>query len=158
MNIRPYAASDAEEIVALSLLAWAPVFASFEQVMGPAVYARIYPDWRAEQAAAVLELCAAEKSEVWVAEDDGTLAGFILWELDQTNLSGEVAMLAVHPDAQQRGVATMLNEFALAAFKEAGMTVAQVMTGGDPGHAPARRAYEKVGYTPLPLVRYYKVL
>ena len=33
-----------------------------------------------------------------------------------------------------------------------------VGTGGDPGHAPARRSYEKSGYTPLPLVRYYKDL
>ena len=38
------------------------------------------------------------------------------------------------------------------------MEMAEVMTGGDPGHAPARRSYEKAGYTPLPLVRYYKAL
>ena len=34
----------------------------------------------------------------------------------------------------------------------------EVGTGGDEGHAPARRSYEKAGYTPLPLVRYYKRL
>jgi hypothetical protein len=26
---------------------------------------------------------------------------------------------------------------------------------GDPGHAPARALYEKLGFKPLPLVRYY---
>jgi hypothetical protein len=31
-------------------------------------------------------------------------------------------------------------------------------TGGDPGHAPARRTYEAAGFTPLPLVRYYRLL
>ncbi|MGZ4435804.1 MAG: hypothetical protein ACXVW7_19605 [Trebonia sp.] len=31
-------------------------------------------------------------------------------------------------------------------------------TGGDPGHAPARRLYERAGFTPVPLVRYFKAL
>ncbi|WP_239945797.1 MULTISPECIES: GNAT family N-acetyltransferase [unclassified Streptomyces] len=38
------------------------------------------------------------------------------------------------------------------------MTLASTWTGGDPGHAPARRTCEKAGYTALPLVRYYKAL
>ena len=36
------------------------------------------------------------------------------------------------------------------------MKLATVDTGGDGIHAPARRSYEKAGYTALPLVRYYK--
>jgi hypothetical protein len=39
-----------------------------------------------------------------------------------------------------------------------GETLVQLGTGGDPGHAPARHTYEKAGFTPLPLVRYYKEL
>jgi hypothetical protein len=42
--------------------------------------------------------------------------------------------------------------------KEGGMALAVVGMGGDEGHAPARRSYEKAGYTALPLVRYYKDL
>jgi GNAT superfamily N-acetyltransferase len=67
-------------------------------------------------------------------------------------------MLAVHPDHQNRGIGTELNLFALERMKENGMKLVSVGTGGDPGHAPARRSYEKVGYTPLPIVRYYKAL
>lgn len=33
-----------------------------------------------------------------------------------------------------------------------------VATGGDPGHAPARRTYERLGFAPPPLVQYYKKL
>jgi hypothetical protein len=33
-----------------------------------------------------------------------------------------------------------------------------VETGGDPGHAPARRTYEKAGYTLMPIARYFKAL
>jgi len=36
------------------------------------------------------------------------------------------------------------------------MNLAVAGTGGDPG--PARRAYEKAGFTALPLVRYYQTL
>lgn len=31
-------------------------------------------------------------------------------------------------------------------------------TGGDPGDAPARRAYESLGFRPLPVVRYFRKL
>jgi hypothetical protein len=38
------------------------------------------------------------------------------------------------------------------------MRVAVIGTGGDPGHAPARRVYEQAGYTPHALTQYFKVL
>jgi hypothetical protein len=51
-----------------------------------------------------------------------------------------------------------LTMFALDKLKDAGMMVAIVETGGDPGHAAARRTYEKAGYTVLPIARYFKNL
>ena len=33
-----------------------------------------------------------------------------------------------------------------------------VETGGDPGHAPAWRVYNKADFTALPVVRYFKAL
>ena len=71
---------------------------------------------------------------------------------------GEISMLAVDPDHQGRGIGTALTGFALDRLKDAEMTVAMVETGGDPGHAPARRVYEKAGYTLLPIARYFKNL
>jgi hypothetical protein len=38
------------------------------------------------------------------------------------------------------------------------MGVAMVETGGDPGHAPARRTYEKAGFSLVPVARYFKAL
>jgi hypothetical protein len=38
------------------------------------------------------------------------------------------------------------------------MRVAMIGTGGDPGHAPARRTYDKAHYTVIPLARYFKAL
>jgi len=71
---------------------------------------------------------------------------------------GEVQLLAVDPAFQNHGIGTALNDFALAKMQADGMRLAAAATGGDPGHAPARRSYEKAGYIPLPLVRYYKDL
>ena len=64
----------------------------------------------------------------------------------------------MHPEFQKRGIATLLNRAALDEMKAAGVKLAVAETGGDDGHAPARRAYEKAGYTGLPLVRYFKDL
>ena len=43
-------------------------------------------------------------------------------------------------------------------LEEDGMTVAMVETGGDPGHAAARRTYQKAGFVLLPIARYFKNL
>ena len=158
-EIRQAGDQDIAEIVRLSLVAWEPVFDSFKQVLGPGIFALIFPDWRAMQAETVETYSKArEDRTVWVAEVEGRIAGFAVCDLDRKEKTGEVALLAVHPDYQNRGIGTKLNEVALTHMKENGMRLAVVGTGGDPGHAPARRAYEKAGYTAMPAVRYYKEL
>jgi ribosomal protein S18 acetylase RimI-like enzyme len=92
-----------------------------------------------------------------VAEVDGTVVGFVAYE-SREDKAGEVQLLAVHPEYQNLGIGTELNIFALKKMKESGMRMARVETGGDPSHAPARRSYEKAGYTALPLVRYFQDL
>lgn len=159
MTLRPMQESDIDAIIELSLLAWEPVFVSFQQVLGPAIFIKQYPDWRKIQAEVVGSMCRdTEKYSTWVAEHDQSVAGFILYDLNQETRIGEVHLLAVHPAHQRLGIATQLNTLALEQLKLHGMQLAAVATGGDPGHAPARAAYEKAGYTPLPLVRYYKAL
>ena len=160
-QIRPFYETDMEPIVQLSLLAWEPVFLSFEQVLGRSIFALLYPDWQAGQRAGVEGVCKnMEKYSTWVAEVDGEVAGFIAYKTDsdEADKTGEVELLAVHPDYQNHGIGTALNEFVLNRMRESGIKLAVVGTGGDPGHAPARRCYEKAGYTGLPLVRYYKAL
>jgi GNAT superfamily N-acetyltransferase len=77
----------------------------------------------------------------------GTVVGFVSLQLNQETQIGEIGLNAVHPDHAGKGVGTAMYDFAIARMKEAGMRVATVATGGDPSHAPARRAYEKAGFT-----------
>jgi ribosomal protein S18 acetylase RimI-like enzyme len=158
-SIRPGTHDDIADLVQLSLLAWVPVFQSFKQVLGPNIYSHIYPDWQKQQSEVVAKICQdSEKISLLVAEVDGAVTGFLAYSLDRKELTGEVELLAVHPDYQNQGIGTALNESVLEAMKANGMRLAVVATGGDPGHAPARKSYEKAGYTGLPLVRYYKDL
>jgi ribosomal protein S18 acetylase RimI-like enzyme len=150
--------TDLERLVELSLLAWASVFDSFKKVLGPNIYPLLYPSWQKSQREVVEKACVDEEKLVWVGEVDGTIAGFLVCQLDQEAKQGEVYLLAVDPSYQNQGIGTELNLFALEKMREQGMQLAVVSTGGDPGHAPARRCYEKAGYTALPLVRYYKDL
>ncbi len=150
---------DLEEIVRLSLLAWEPVFDSFRQVMGSVIFTHVFPEWRATQKETVETFCKARENRViLVAEVDGNMAGFLVYDLNHTDKTGEVQLLAVHPHYQNQGIGTALNNLALIKMKDSGMKVATVGTGGDPGHAPARRSYEKAGYTALPAIHYYKAL
>ena len=67
-------------------------------------------------------------------------------------------MIAVDPDYQDKGIGLTLVNFAVDRIAGLGLPLAEIGTGGDPGHAPARHVYEKAGFTPVPLVRYYKAL
>jgi GNAT superfamily N-acetyltransferase len=160
MQIRPYNEQDLDAVIRLSLRAWAPVFASIEQAMAPEVYQVFYPEgWRASQQKAVADVCAAQEHQVWIAEEveeEGTPVGFVAVKLHPEGQIGEIYMIAVDPDFQRRGHARALLDVALAWIKEAGMAVAMVETGGDPGHAPARHTYEQSGFGLFPVARYFK--
>lgn len=163
LHIRPFSPADLEEMVQLSLLAWTPVFRSFEQVLGTRAYSLLFPEGVQAQRAVVEKMCTEhEKTHVWIAESDGVITGFIVYTLNSQENgqddTGEVELLAVHPEHQNQGIGTALNRFALEKMKASGIKLAVVATGGDPGHAPARRTYEKAGYTALPGIRYYQAL
>lgn len=158
MQIEPYDAQHGDAVVRLSLRAWAPVFESIERVMDVEVFREFYPDWQVSQQEAVAAVCAAEDTPVWVAVNAGAVVGFVAVKLHEESSMGEIYMVAVDPDVQGQGIGTALMEWALAWIKAAGMSVAMVETGGDPGHAPARRTYEKLGFGLLPIARYFKKL
>ena len=127
--------------------------------MNAEVYRAFYPDnWRMSQQKAVEEVCAAEDTHVWVAIDSGATVGFVVVKLHSEDSLGEVYMVAVDPDFQGCGIGSALMEFALNWMKDAGMSIAMVETGGDRGHAPARRTYEKAGFELWSVARYFKKL
>ncbi len=159
LQIRRFNSSDINTVVQLSLLAWEPVFVSWERILGPELFPiAIYSDWRKSQKGEIENICQNEEIMTWVGEVEGKIVGFVAYSLNDDNKTGEVQLLAVSPDYQNQGIGTELNIFALQKMKESGMKLAVAGTGGDDGHTPARTSYKKAGYTALPLVRYYKEL
>lgn len=158
--VRPYAAADREAVVALSLRAWAPVFVSIREALrGSGTYELQYPDgWEVAQRAAVGHACDDADVQVLVADVDGAVAGFTAVALHTDDRMGEIHMLAVDPARQRRGVGRALTAAALEQMRGHGMTSAMVETGGDPGHAPARAAYEAAGFSLFPVSRYFRSL
>ena len=173
MIIRALRAADVDAVVEFSVRAWRPVFESFLEVMGPDIFRRIYPHWQAGQAEAVRETCLDEAHRTWIAEAPGAPeapeaprqaapggrpVGFAVVAVHDDPRRGEIDMVAVDPEYQNQGVGLALVAFAVDRMTELGLPLAEIGTGGDPGHAPARHVYEKAGFTPVPLVRYYKAL
>lgn len=167
VQIEPYNAHHLDAVIDLSLRAWAPVFDSIQNAMDAEIYQTFYPNqWRVSQQKAVEAVCAAEDTQTWVARvinpaessDARATVGFIALKLHSEDHMGEIYMVAVDPGYQRQGIGTALMEFAFDWMKEAGMSIAMVETGGDPGHAPARQAYEKMGFRLFPVARYFKKL
>ncbi len=159
MQIEPYSPRHLDSVIRLSLRAWTPVFDSIQNTMNADVYRAFYPNhWRVSQQKAVEDVCAAEDTNVWVAIDARSTVGFVAVKLHSEDRMGEIYMVAVDPDFQGRGIGSALIEFAVDWMKHAGMSIAMVETGGDPGHAAARHTYEKVGFDLWPVARYFKKL
>ena len=78
-----------------------------------------------------------------MAEVGGEPRGLVAAALYHDGGVGEIYIIAVDPGAQGLGVRTALTGVAASWLRQPGMLVAMIGTGGDPGHAPARRACEK---------------
>jgi ribosomal protein S18 acetylase RimI-like enzyme len=159
VEVRSFREDDLEAIVEFSLRAWAPVFESVRSILGDEIFVRLHPDWQASQAEAVRSSCTSAERDVFIAVADGRPVGFAAVGLNAFHEGmGVIDIIGVDPEYQRRGVATQLTESAIEHMRQRGMDIAVVETGGDPGHAPARAAYDAAGFTLLPIARYFRLI
>lgn len=159
-SIRPFAPGDLPAMQRVRQAAFEPVFRSFRDIVGEQIAALAFPHADAEQTKLLDDICAADSGhQVLVVTIGDEIIGFVSYTIDAGKRTGEIGLNAVHPEHAGTGVGTRMYEHVLARMKEHGMALAVVGTGGDPSHAPARRAYEKVGFGPaIPSVHLYKLL
>lgn len=159
MEIIPFQQEHRDEVLALSLRAWEPVFPLLKEAVPSFVYESFYPaGWRERQVADLHDVLAAEPENIDVALVGGVLVGWVCTRLHQEDAMSEVYVLAVDPAHQRMGVARALMERSFDRGRAAGMRMAMVETGDDPGHEPGRRAYEALGFERYPVARYFKDL
>lgn len=159
IEVREFREGDLETVVEFSLRAWAPVFDAIRDALGDDIFLRLHPDWKADQSEAVRSSCTNAERDVFVAVASGRPVGFVAIALNAFHeRMGVIEIIGVDPDYQRRGISSRLTEFATEHMRSRGMDIAVVETGGDPGHAPAREAYEAAGFTVLPIARYFRLL
>jgi ribosomal protein S18 acetylase RimI-like enzyme len=160
IQIRAATQKDAPRLEEVRREAFAPVFASFRALLGDEIYTLADAPTEAEQSKYLSSLVEAGSGwDVYVAESGGVVVGFVSIQLRYETAVGEIGLNAVHPLSAGAGLGTAMYEFALGQMREAGMRVSTVSTGADVSHAPARRAYEKVGFkVGIPTVNLYQVL
>lgn len=159
-DLRPFAPSGLSAMQRVREAAFRPVFQAFRAIVGGEIAALAFARADAEQAKLLDGICAAASGHhVLVATVGGEVVGFVSFTTDADKRIGEIGLNAVHPKHAGRGIGTRMYEHVLALMRERGMALATVGTGGDPAHAPARRAYEKAGFGPaIPSFWLYRLL
>ncbi len=111
--------------------------------------------WQDQIECSVREYLSQDGVEAFKMTVDGRFAGFLGFRADGKTRIGEVGYNAVHPDFVGRGLGRELLDAALAELASHGMEQAEVVTGMDPGHAPARAMYLGAGFKPMQTLTRY---
>ena len=157
---RQFRPADLPQLQEIRRRAFAPVFDSFRQLTGRDVGAIAFAHGDMEQAELLADLCtSSEDREVVVTLAHDAPAGFAALSFNRRSRVGEIVLTAVDPAHAGAGLGEAMLRHALGRMRAQSMKVAEVATGADPSHAPARRAYEKVGFRPaLQSVIHYRKL
>ena len=143
--LRHARAGDLDAIDELTVRGYAPIQASFEQMLGVDLVAMLQGEpWQERKTRQNRELFARHPEQVWVLEDDGGIFGYLTFWLHPAH--GRLDNNAVHESRAGEGWATFMYRAALDHFRALGLRYAHVDTGLDDAHIPARRAYEAAGF------------
>lgn len=158
--IRPFLSHDLTRLIDLTIETFGPFYEDvFRPLVGEVVFANQHGTWRDDYRRQVAELHdPGRHRHVAVAELGGAVAGYVAWNVDPARRNGSITHVAVSAEHRRHHAATALCEHAFAEMRAHGAEVAEIGTGGDPFHAPARALYESLGCTMLPIAVYYRQL
>lgn len=160
VQIRPFEKKDYERVLKICIDAFTPHHSVFEKTLGKEIFRYQYEDWREQYADYLGKLPDTDTAaKAYVAEQAGDVVGFVITTLDEKRKIGEIGLNAVDPAHQGKGIGRAMYAFALDDFRMRGAKVAYVATGADEPHAPARAAYEAVGFDKaIPSLHLFKTL
>lgn len=158
-KIVPFELKHLDAVLDLSIRAWKPVFPLMAEDIPRYVYDAFYPQgWETRQRHDVEAACRNVDVATYVALANDKLAGYVSLRVHDEDSMGEVYILGVDPAFQCQGIGRALLNFAFDWFKNKGLKMAMVETGGDRGHAPSRATYEAAGFDRYPVARYFRKL
>lgn len=154
ITIRRATEADGDAIAAIAKEAWRPIFEGYRAQLGEEIFHFLYPTDPLEKKQDEVR-CAACGDACFVAEYEGKVVGFATYLIE-----GKLGVLGNNAVSMRgKGIAGMLHARIFEELKAIGCTAVRVRTGLDEAHAPARRAYEKDGFTnTLSDITYFKML
>ncbi len=155
ITIRNTHESDADAVPAIACTQWSLIYAEYRKSLGDILYESTHKDDLEKKDTAVRNAVFAGRC--LVAECDGVVCGFCSYLINDN--VGTVTNNAVSADYKGNGIAGMLYERVFEILKENGCIAVKVTTGLGDIYAPARRAYEKAGFSKgLEQITYFKML
>lgn len=158
--IRAATEADIPAIREIGELAWTPVFEEYRRRLGDDLFALAFPAGVKAKPPELERFVRQAPERTVVTEIAGQVVAFATW-YPVHGVAGlaEVSNNAVHPSYQCRGLARAQYRHLFDEMHRQGYTGVRVTTGLDDAHAPARRAYEAVGFAhDLPNVVYHRDL
>ena len=155
--MRPYQQSDLSWIIETADRAWRPINAAYKKAYGDELFALLIRNPDKRKGVEMRGICQDHPELVFVCEEEEKKVAFLTILFDREKKMGIIGNNAVDPDCGLKGIGQQMYRFALERFRAEGMTWANVDTGLDEGHAPARRAYERAGFdNSISSIRYYR--
>jgi ribosomal protein S18 acetylase RimI-like enzyme len=154
---------DLPAIDALTVEGYAAIQESYVSMLGEETYEAVphRPEltWEERKCAQNRDLFDEHPAQVWVLERDGVVFAYVTFWLFPEQSYGQIDNNAVARVDAGQGWATFMYRHVLERFRSLGLRFAHVYTGLDDAHAPARRAYEEVGFErQVPVVEYWQDL
>lgn len=87
-----------------------------------------------------------KETRKFVTETNGKIVGFCSYRIDKVRKIGTVGYNGVNPEYSGLGIGTYQINKVIELMKKEGMEIAEVLTGLNEGHLPARKMYEKCGF------------
>ena len=146
MNMREYRSDDLDAIMAIANAAWKNIRKMSRDALGDKIADIFNPEGDAlSKGYQIKGQVDSGIYHIAVCEHEGEIVGFITTRIE--GFSGEICNNAARPGTGLKGVGQLMYQYALEYFRSRGVKVVQVTTGLDDAHAPARRAYERAGFT-----------
>ncbi len=157
--MRPYTPGDLAWVMETADKAWRGINDSYRAALGDELFRLMFPDHETRKGREMRGMCAEHPEQVFICEEGGRPVGFVTVDSDPRLKMGIIGNNAVDPDCGLKGIGQQMYQFVLDRFRAEGLRFANVDTGLDAGHAPARRAYERAGFdTSLASIHYYMKL
>jgi len=143
--------TDAEEcriFAGISVEAWQPIWASYRRMLGDELF-RTMGDVDQNKYNSALKMLSDPAIFGYGLFCGGVPAGFCGWRVSDVpgGKSGVVSLNGIADAFKGRRLGLLMQNFITGDMLAHGITYAKVLTGGDEGHAPARRTYENAGFT-----------